>query len=68
MVVAGMYLRAARRRKDGKVHVYWQLVRSVRLGRKVSQQVVVAHLGELDAAGQARAQAGTCQECCVCGC
>jgi transposase len=51
-----MYLRAARRRKDGKVHVYWQLVRSVRQGRKVRQEVV-AHLGELDAAGQARAQA-----------
>ena len=51
-----MYLRAARRRKDGKVHVYWQLVRSVRQGRKVKQQVV-AHLGELDATGQAQARA-----------
>jgi len=51
-----MYLRAARRRKDGKLHVYWQLVRSVRQGRKVRQQVV-AHLGELDAAGQAQAKA-----------
>jgi hypothetical protein len=51
-----MYLRAARRRKDGKVHVYWQLVRSVRQGRKVRQQTV-AHLGELDAEGRARAKA-----------
>jgi transposase len=51
-----MYLRAARRHKDGKVHVYWQLVRSVRHGRKVVQQTV-AHLGELDADGRARATA-----------
>ena len=51
-----MYLRAARRHKDGKEHVYWQLVRSVRHGRKVVQQTV-AHLGELDAEGRARASA-----------
>ena len=51
-----MYLRAARRHKDGKEHVYWQLVRSVRQGRKVVQQTV-AHLGELDAEGRARATA-----------
>jgi len=51
-----MYLRAARRHKDGKAHVYWQLVRSVRHGRKVVQQTV-AHLGELDADGRARATA-----------
>jgi transposase len=51
-----MYLRATRRHKDGKVHVYWQLVRSVRQGRKVVQQTV-AHLGELDAEGRARATA-----------
>jgi transposase len=51
-----MYLRATRRRKDGKVHVYWQLVRSVRQGRKVRQQTV-AYLGELDAEGRARAKA-----------
>ena len=42
-----MYLRHTRRRKDGKTHVYWQLVRSVRRGRKVVQQTV-AQLGELD--------------------
>lgn len=51
-----MYLRAARRHKDGKTHVYWQLVRSVRHGRKVVQETV-AHLGELDAEGRARAAA-----------
>jgi transposase len=51
-----MYLRATRRRKDGKTHVYWQLVRSVRHGRKVRQETV-AYLGELDARGRARAKA-----------
>ena len=49
-----MYLRHTTRRKDGKVHVYWQLVRSVRRGRKVVQETV-AQLGELDAEGRARA-------------
>jgi hypothetical protein len=51
-----MYLRHTTRHKDGKVHVYWQLVRSVRVGRRVLQQTV-AHLGELDAQGRARAKA-----------
>src|SRR4029453_19591902 len=51
-----MYLRHTTRRKDGKVHTYWQLVRSVRVGRRVVQQTV-AHLGELDASGRARARA-----------
>ena len=51
-----MYLRHPTRRKDGKVHRYWRLVRSVRAGRKVIQQTV-AHLGELDAEGRARAKA-----------
>lgn len=51
-----MYLRHTRRCKDGKTHVYWQLVRSVRHGRKVVQQSV-AQLGELDAKGRARAEA-----------
>jgi transposase len=51
-----MYLRHTTRRKDGKVHRYWQLVRSVRVGRRVVQQTV-AHLGELDAQGRARAKA-----------
>lgn len=51
-----MYLRHTRRRKDGKTHVYWRLVRSVRRGRKVVQQTV-AQLGELDGEGRARAEA-----------
>ena len=51
-----MYLRHTTRVKDGKAHTYWRLVRSVRMGRKVVQQTV-AHLGELDAAGSARAKA-----------
>jgi transposase len=51
-----VYLRHTRRRKDGKTHVYWQLVRSVRRGRKVVQQTV-AQLGELDGEGRARAEA-----------
>ena len=51
-----MYLRHTTRRKDGQVHRYWQLVRAVRVGRKIVQQTV-AHLGELDAQGRARAQA-----------
>jgi hypothetical protein len=51
-----MYLRHTTHRKDGKVHRYWQLGRSVRVGRKVVQQTV-AHLGELDAQGGPRARA-----------
>lgn len=51
-----MYLRHTTRRKDGKVHRYWRLVRSVRVGGKVVQQTV-AQLGELDAAGRAQARA-----------
>lgn len=46
-----MYLRHTIRRKDGKTHRYWRLVRSVRIGRRVIQQTV-AHLGELDEAGR----------------
>jgi len=51
-----LYLRHKSRHKDGKDHVYWQLVRSVRHNGKVRQETV-AHLGELDAAGRAKAQA-----------
>ncbi len=50
-----MYLRHTVRRKGGKEHTYWQLVRSVRRGGKVAQQVV-AQLGELDAQGRVRAR------------
>ncbi len=51
-----MYLRHSVRRKDGKRHVYWRLVRSVRRGGKVVQETV-AQLGELDAEGRAKARA-----------
>lgn len=50
-----MYLRKSTRKKDGKVHTYWRLVRSVRRNGKVRQETV-AQLGELDAEGQARAK------------
>jgi transposase len=51
-----MYLRHTTRKKDGKVHRYWSLVRSVRVGRRVIQQTV-AHLGELDERGRIEARA-----------
>jgi transposase len=51
-----MYLRHTTRKKDGKVHRYWSLVRSVRVGRRVIQQTV-AQLGELDEHGRLAARA-----------
>ena len=51
-----MYLRHTIRKKDGKVHRYWRLVRSVRVGRRVIQQTV-AHLGELDERGRVEGRA-----------
>src|SRR5258708_22106012 len=51
-----MYLRHTIRKKDGKIHRYWRLVRSVRVGRRVIQQTV-AHLGELDERGRFEARA-----------
>ena len=51
-----MYLRHTTIRKDGKVHRYWRLVRSVRAGRRVIQQTV-AQLGELDERGRVQARA-----------
>jgi hypothetical protein len=50
-----MYLRHTTICKDGKTHTYWRLVRSVRHGNKVRQETV-AHLGELDGQGRARAR------------
>ena len=50
-----MYLRHTTIRKDGKLHRYWRLVRSVRVGRRVIQQTV-AHLGELDEHGRVEAR------------
>jgi len=52
---AVMYLRYTTRKKDGKVHRYWRLVRSVRVGRRVIQQTV-AQLGELDEQGRLAAR------------
>jgi transposase len=49
-----MYLRHTVRHKDGKTHKYWQLVRSVRIGKKVRQEIV-AQLGELDEKGRLKA-------------
>src|SRR3979490_2329838 len=51
-----MYLRHTTIRKDGEVHRYWRLVRSVRVGRLVIQQTV-AQLGELDEQGCVQARA-----------
>jgi transposase len=51
-----MYLRHKRVRTKGGVQTYWTLVRSVRHGSKVRQQVV-AQLGRLDARGQRQASA-----------
>jgi hypothetical protein len=51
-----MYLRHTIRKKDGKVHRYWRLVRSVRVGSRVIQQTV-AQLGELDEHGRIAARA-----------
>ena len=50
-----MYLRHTTIRKDGKVHRYWRLVRSVRVGRRIIQQTV-AQLGELDEQGRVEAR------------
>jgi transposase len=50
-----MYLRHSNIYKDGKNHVYWRLVRSVRNGKKVRQETV-AQLGELDEEGRVRAR------------
>src|ERR1700738_4529197 len=51
-----MYLRHTSRKKEGKAHRYWRLVRSVRVGRRVIQQTV-AQLGELDEEGRVEARA-----------
>jgi transposase len=51
-----MCLRHTIRKKDGKVHRYWRLVRSVRIGGRVVQQTL-AHLGELDEHGRLEARA-----------
>lgn len=42
-----MFLRATKRKKDGKVHLYWSVVENVRVGRRVFQRRAL-HLGELN--------------------
>ena len=42
-----MFLKATKRRKDGKVHLYWSLVENVRIGRRVVQRQAL-YLGELN--------------------
>ena len=51
-----MYLRHTTIRRGRKALTYWHLVRSVRHGRKVRQEVV-ATLGRLDARGRVKAKA-----------
>lgn len=51
-----VYLRHSIVKKDGKAHTYWRVVRSVRRGKRVTQETV-AQLGELDAQGCANARA-----------
>ena len=43
-----MYLRHTTRKKNGKVHRYWRLVRSVRVGRRVIQQTVALRIADQD--------------------
>lgn len=49
-----MFLRRHTKSSGGKRHTYWSLVRSVRTGSKVHQELV-AYLGDLDREGQQRA-------------
>jgi transposase len=50
-----MYLRHMRVKKKDKVHTYWALVKSVRNGKSVRQEMV-ARLGELDEHGRVQAR------------
>ena len=43
----GMFLRATKRKKDGKIHHYWSVVENVRVGRRVFQRRAL-YLGELN--------------------
>jgi transposase len=51
-----VYLRHTTIKKNGKQHVYWRLVQSVRVGRRVRQKTV-AMLGKLSAEGRRKARA-----------
>ena len=44
-----MFLRATTRKKDGKVHEYWSIVESRRLGDGRVAQRQVLYLGEINA-------------------
>jgi transposase len=48
-----MFVRANRRRKDGKDHIYWSLVETVRTADGPRQRTV-CYLGELNSAAEAR--------------
>lgn len=48
-----MFVRANRRRKDGKDHCYWSLVETVRTPDGPRQRTI-CYLGELNSAGEAR--------------
>ena len=42
-----MFLRATKRKKDGKIHHYWSVVENVRVGKRVFQRRAL-YLGELN--------------------
>ena len=44
-----MYLRHSTVRQDGKTHVYWRLVRSVRVGARVRQETVATYPNKVQA-------------------
>src|SRR6267378_613512 len=48
-----MFLRPNRRSKDGKEHIYWSLVETVRTADGPRQRTL-CYLGELNSSGQAR--------------
>ena len=50
-----MFLRATKRRKDGKIHHYWSVVENVRVGKRVFQRRAL-YLGELNDSQQAQWQ------------
>ena len=45
-----MFLRATKRFKDGKEHLYWSMVENMRVGRRVFQRQAL-YLGELTLTG-----------------
>jgi hypothetical protein len=53
-----LYLRHAVRRKDGKAHTYWRLVRSVRRGGKVVQETVAVKSIVVESSGGIQMRSG----------